>query len=113
MDIIKTPEYSEMQAIYMSMFSLHWFGNDISNKFALISLICYLKYKLSAKKPDVTHYQIIMKCGGENLPEDVVKALAVICSDFGYGCTEFPLFGLKDKQIPNKIKELLQNYLPF
>ena len=113
MDIITTPPYEKMQELYKKLFSLCYLGNSISNKFALISLVCYLQYKMSAKKPDITHYQIIKKCADPSIPEDFIKTLAVICSDFGYGCTEFPLFDLKDKEIPNKVKELLNSYLPF
>ena len=49
MDIITTPPYEEMQKIYNKYFSLNFLGNSISNKFALISLTCYLTYKLKAK----------------------------------------------------------------
>ena len=96
MDIITTPPYEEMQKIYNKYFSLNFLGNSISNKFALISLTCYLTYKLKAKKP-----------------EDLLKGLAVICSDFAYGCTEFLTFGIEDKKIPEKIKELLDSWIPF
>ena len=114
MDIINTPPYEEMQKIYSRYFSLGYLNVDINTKFALISLICYLKQKLSEKKPDVTHFQILKKInGGDLIPEDFLKGLAVICSDFGYGCKEFPTFGIEDKKIPNKIKEILLNWIPF
>ncbi len=116
MDIITTPPYEEMQRIYNANFSLKFLGDDISNKFALISLTCYITEKLKEKKPDVTHWSVlykINKTGGNQVPEDLLKGLAVICSDFGYGCTKFQTFELKDKEIPNKIKELLSNWVPF
>ena len=113
MDIIKKPHYEELQKIYNEYFTLSYLGHDINKKFALISLTFYLKYKLSEKKPDITHYQILKKIIGEQVPEDFLKSLAVICSDFGYQCSEFPTFGLEDKQIPAKIKEILNEWLPF
>lgn len=116
MDIITTPPYEEMQKVYDNMFSLKYLGNDITNKFALISLTCYLTEKLKEKKPDVTHWSVlykINKTGDNPVPEDILKALAVICSDFGYGCHKFPTFELEDKKIPGKIKELLSNWFPF
>ena len=113
MDIIKNPPYEELQKVYNEYFSLSYLGHDINKKFALISLTCYLKKKLSEKKSDVTHYQILKKIIGEQVSEDFLKGLAVICSDFGYQCTEFPTFGLEDKQIPAKIKEILQEWVPF
>ena len=56
MDIITTPPYGEMQKIYNKYFSLNLLGSDISNKFALISLTCYLTNKLKTKNQDVTHW---------------------------------------------------------
>lgn len=116
MDIITTPPYEEMQRIYNSYFSLKFLGEDISNKFALISLTCYITEKLKEKKPDITHWSVlykINKTGGNSVPEDLLKGLAVLCSDFGYGCSKFPTFELKDKEIPSKIKELLNSWVPF
>lgn len=91
-------------------------GNDINNKFALISLTCYITDKLKEKNPDVTHWSVlykINKIGNNPVPEDLLKGLAVICSDFGYGCTKFPTFNIEDKKIPTKIKELLNMWIPF
>ena len=113
MDIISNPPYEELQKIYDKYFSLKYFGTDISNKFALISLVCYVVYKLKAKSPDVTHWSVLKKLSKDTIPEDYLKGIAVICSDFSYGCTEFPTFGIEDKNIPSKIKELLLECLPF
>lgn len=116
MDIITTPPYEEMQAMYDKYFSLSFLGKNISNKFALISLTCYITEKLKEKKPDVTHWSVlykINKSGRNPVPEDLLKKLAVICSDFGYGCNDFPTFDLEDKKIPAKIKELLNEWIPF
>ena len=114
MDIITKPPYDQLQRIYSDYFSIGYLNtDDLGNKLALISLTCYLKYKLSQKKPDVTHYQILKKIIGDEVPEDFIKGLAVICSDFGYHCTKFPTFGLEDKQIPGKIKEILLMWVPF
>lgn len=112
MDIIRTPPYEEMQRIYNQYFSLGHFNADINTKFALIALVCHLVERLKEKKPDVTHYQVIRKLAGD-IPEDYIKGLAVICSDFAYGCKQFPTFGIEDKKIPAKIKEILSCWLPF
>lgn len=113
MDIINTPPYEEMQRLYSQYFSLGHINSDINTKFALISLVCYLTEKLKEKKPDVTHYQVLRKLSEGVVPEDTIKGLAVICSDFAYGCTEFPTFGIDDKNIPAKVKEILLKWLPF
>lgn len=113
MDIITTPPYEEMQRVYNQYFSLGHLNTDINTKFALISLICYLTWKLKEKKPDVTHYQVIRKLSEGMITEDQMKGLAVVCSDFSYGCTEFPTFGISDKNIPAKVKEILSSWAPF
>ncbi len=113
MDIINTPPYEEMQRLYSQYFSLGHINSDINTKFALISLVCYLTEKLKEKKPDVTHYQVLRKLSEGVVPEDTIKGLAVICSDFAYGCKEFPTFGIDDKNIPAKVKEILLKWLPF
>lgn len=113
MDIIKTPPYEEMQEIYSNLFSLDFLGSDINNKFALISLTCFITEKIKKQKPDWTHWKTLYEINRGTIPEDKLKGLAVICSDFGYGCTSFPTFGISDKDIPSKIKELLGKYIPF
>lgn len=105
--------YDEMQRCYSEFFSLGNITTDINTKFALISLICYLVKKLREKKPDVTFYQIVYKLGNELINEKYIKRLAIICEDFSYGCKEFPTFGIEDKKIPSKVKEILHNWLPF
>lgn len=113
MDIIETPPYAEMQRMYSRYFSLGFLNKDLNTKFALISLIGYLTDKVKSKRPDTTHYQIIRKIAGNDVEEDFVKGLAVVCSDFAYGCKSFPTFGIEDKNIPAKIKEILSDRLPF
>lgn len=113
MDIITTPPYEEMQRLYTKYFSLGYLTSDINTKFALISLICYLTDRIKSKKPDTTHYQVIRKIIGNGLSEDLIKGLAVVCSDFAYGCTQFPTFGIGDKDIPSKIKEIISSRFPF
>jgi hypothetical protein len=47
------------------------------------------------------------------LPDEFIKGLAIVCEDLSYDCTEFPTFGLKGKEIVNKIVEILRSYVPF
>ena len=107
-------KFQELEKIYKEHFSLGYFGNTLENKLALIGLICYVTYKAKLKTPDVTYYQVITKIVGNPLGmEEVIKALAIICEDFGYNCNEFPTFGLKGNEIISKIKELFNFYMPF
>ena len=107
-------KFSELQYLYKEHFSIGYMGKNLDSKLALISLICYVVYKFKQKKPDVTYYQVITKISdGVGLSESQICALAIICEDFGYGCTEFPTFGLKGNEIAAKIKELLLSEIPF
>ena len=47
------------------------------------------------------------------LPEEFLKGLAIVCEDFSYGCTEFPTFGISQKELIPKAKEILNTYMPF
>lgn len=113
MDIIKTPPYNDLKEIYNKYFSLGFLNVDINSKFALISLVGFLVDKLKQKKPDVTPYQVIKKIIGDDIPEDFIKGLSVIIEDFSYGCKTFPTFGIQPKEIPNTIKKILKDYIPF
>lgn len=113
MDIVTTPPYQDMQRLYNRYYSLGNLETDINTKFALISLIGYLTFKLRQKKPDVTAYKVIRKIVGDSLPEDFIKGVAIVVEDFSYNCESFPTFGIKDTEIPFKIKEILLNYVPF
>lgn len=111
-DTITTLPFDEMRTYYFNNYSLGNLGIDINKRFALISLICYLTYEFKKKKPDVTYYQVIRKID-EQLPEDYAKKLAILCEDFGYNCKTFPTFGVKPKEMPNTIKSILNEWLPF
>lgn len=106
--------FLELQRFYTEHFSLGYINTDIKEKFALISLICYVTYKTKMKNPDTTCYSVIMKVSqGLGIPDDFIKGLSIICEDFMYGCTEFPTFGVTGKDILKEIREILGKYLPF
>jgi hypothetical protein len=113
MDINNSISYNELRDYHNKHFSLSTLNVSITEKFALISLICYITKKLQAKVPDITYYKVIYKLSEGHIPENFIKGLAIICEDFAYHCDDFPTFDLQDKQIPNKIKEILVNWLPF
>lgn len=106
--------YKELKGFYNDYFAIGNLNVDITERFALISLICHTVKELKRKKPDVTYYQVVYKlCENSGYPEEFVNGLAIICEDFGYGCKEFPTFDLKGKAIIAKIKEILHSYMPF
>lgn len=106
-------DLEQLNKVYQKYFSLEYFGKDINNKFAIISLVSYITYKRSKKHPTWSNYDTLKVLGKGIISEDIINRLAVICEDFSYGCDNFITFGLTDKEIPNKVKELLSNHLPF
>lgn len=114
-------KYEELDRIYSENFSIGYLNppkkgeqTSFERKLILISLICAVTYKTQLKKPDVTHYQVIMKVSQRlGLPEEFIKGLSIVCKDFGYQCTEFPTFGLKGQEILKEIREILSTYIPF
>ena len=108
------PTFNNLKDIYTQYFSLGKIASDINEKFALISLIGYIVYNMKRKKPDVSYYEIVYKLSeGLGISDLEIKALAVIVEDFSYECTEFPTFGLKPKEMPGKIREILSKKMPF
>lgn len=107
-------EYRQMSELYTQYFSLGNIAADIKQKFALISLICYIVKDLQRKRPDVTFYQIVNKlCTGTGYTEDEIKGLAIVCESFAYGCVDFPTFNIKPADMAKTIKAILNKRLPF
>ena len=117
MDIWK-PTYDELESYYNDNFSLSGLDTDISNKFALISLICYLTAELRKNNPDVTCYKTIMAIVKKDNVNDqyfkFLRGLSVVCSDMMKHTKDYMTFDLKSsKDIINKVHEILNTWLPF
>ena len=111
---------SNIKTLQNINFSLGYFGKDITKKFALISLICYVTYKAQQKNSTITHSKVIkslIKQANLKLPkyliEELCFGLTKLCEDFSYGCTEFPTFEIQSNKIVDTIKEILREYSPF
>lgn len=103
-----------LEAIYNEYFNLGYINVDINTRFALIALICYIVKALKKKKPDVTYYQVVNKLAeGTGTTEDEVKGLAIMCENFGYGCTDIPTFGIKPADMSKTVKDILNKRMPF
>lgn len=108
------PTYKQLEVYYKRYFSTGHLAADINMKFALISLIGYIVYNMKKKNPDVSYYEVCNKLmEGLGFEEVNVKCLAIMAEDFSYGCTDFPTFGIKPKEMPEKIREILKKYMPF
>lgn len=104
----------ELKDFYSLYYSLGYLNTDINTKFGLIAMICHVTQKIQEKKPYITLEQVIDKLTKDlDLPERFIVGLGIVCEDFMYGCKEFPTFGIKDKDMPAKIRSILNTYLPF
>lgn len=110
------PTYDELRELYTKFFHLPMLGEDATDKLAFISLICHLIKTIQNKKPNTTCFDILKQLndkGNCGVKEEWLMGLSVICTEISYGCTNFPTFGLNDKEIPKKIVEFLKRWLPF
>ena len=112
--------YEEKVSFYVRNFSTGAFSSGkLSNKLALISLICLVTKKLREKDGNLTVKVVIEKILQRPLIitesfDSFLIGLSIICEDFLYQTTEIDNFGFTDsKQIIAKIKELLNEWFPF
>ena len=117
MDALKA-SYKEVEDFYRHNLSLCGLNTDISNKFALISLICFVTKQMKKKHPDTTCYQVVMKIVGDSIVDnyylDFLQGLSIVCEDFILHTTEFMTFDLTNsKDIINKIRDILNTWMPF
>lgn len=106
--------YKELCSFYTTYFGTGYLPNDINIKFALISLAGFIVTTMRKKNPDISYYRVLHKIAeGTGLTELEIKCLSIQCEDFAYGCTSFPTFGIKPKDMPAKIKEIMCKKLPF
>lgn len=108
-----TQPIESLRETYNAYFSLGHLNTDINTKFALISLINYLTQIVKKKNPFMTQYEVLKQIIKNEVPDAFCRSLAVVCEDFAYGCTQFPTFGIENKQIPAKVKEILLSWNPF
>ena len=112
--------YEEKFSFYVRNFSTGAFSSGkLSNKLALISLICLVTKKLREKDGNLTVKVVIEKILQRPLIvtesfDSFLIGLSIICEDFLYQTTEIDNLGFTDsKQIIAKIKELLNEWFPF
>ena len=116
MNDLQSISFEKVLAIYDKYFSLGYLNTDVSDKLACISLTCYLTNALREKGQKVNCYQVLLQVG-KDMPDLVkntfLKSLGVICEDLMYCCDAFPDFGIKPKEMPSIIRNLIDKYCPF
>ena len=116
MEQLRNISFEKLLVIYDKFFSLGYLNTDISDKLACISLTCYITNELRKKGKTINCYDtLLMVC--KDYPEDIknefLKSLGVMCESLMYGNSVFPDFGIKPKDMPNTIKNILKSYCPF
>ena len=112
--------YEEKVSFYSKNFSTGAFTSEkLANKLELISLLALTTKKLREKDVSLSVKNVIEKLLQRPLNENesfdyFLIGLSIICEDFLFGVKEIDNFGFTEsKQIINKIKELLNEWLPF
>lgn len=116
MNDLQNTSFEKLLAVYKKYFTLNYLNSNMGDKLACIALTCYITNELREKGQKVTCYDILLKVGkgfGQVEKDTFLKSLGVICEDLMYGCTTFPDFGVKVKDMPKQLQILLGNYVPF
>lgn len=112
-------DYTDKLQVHNRVFSLGTFDSpDLNEKLILISLVALVTRKMREKDPTATPLSILMKITGQIKDNSgfyqFLESLSIIVEDFSYGCTKFDTCGLTNSQdIINKIKEIINTWLPF
>ena len=116
--ILDSLEYADKLKVYSRIFSLGLLNVSLTEKMVLISLVGLVTQKMREKDPTITPLNVLLKITGQ-VPDNssyyqFLEGLSVLVEDISYGCTQFDPCGLKSSQeIINKIKEILNTWLPF
>lgn len=112
-------EYEDRRDVYQRTFSLGYLASEeMNDRLVLISLIALVYQKMKLKDKNITPLMVILKITGEKDKGSVyyqfLESLAIIAEDFSYGIKKIDACGLKTSaEIINKIKELLNTWIPF
>lgn len=112
-------DYFDKLSFYQRTLSLGNFNSiELNEKLILISLITLTYQKMKEKDVEITPLKILMKITGQIKDNSgfyqFLESLSIIVQDMSYGCTNIDACGFKNSQeIINKIKEILNTWIPF
>lgn len=121
-NIIKTlckASYEEKKYIYQKCFSLGSVNTkNMNDRLVLLSLLALVYKKMKLKNPNTTVLELLLKITGETKQNTMyynfLESVAIISEDFSYDIDKIDSCGMKTSQeIINKIKEILNQWLPF
>lgn len=116
MNELQNINFDKVCAIYKKYFSLNYLNSNMGDKLACIALTCYITNEVRKKGKKVSCYDVLLSVGksfGELEKKTFLKSLGAICEDLMYGCDSFLDFGIKPKDMPQTLKNLLDKYCPF
>ena len=116
---LEKASYEDKKLAYQSLYSIGYIlSESLNDRLVLISLVSLVCQKMKLKDPNTTPLEVLMKISGQKKDDSgfyqFLETLAIIVSDFSYGVKKIDTCGCKTSQeIINKIKELLNLWLPF
>ena len=111
--------YIDKQEVFSRIFSLGKFSSDdLNEKLVLVSLVALLTKQMRIQNPEITTLQLLLKLSGTIVDNSsyyqFLEGLSCLVEDALYGCTKIDACGCKTSQeVVEKIKNLLNNWLPF
>jgi len=111
--------YEEKRDVYQRTFTLGYLNSEeMNDRLVLISLLALVYQKMKLKEKDITPLKVLTKITGEKESDSVyfqfLETLAIIVEDFSYGMKKIDACGFKTSpEIINKIKEILNTWIPF
>ena len=112
-------DYTDKLSAYNKTFSLGKFQSDnMNDKLVLISLVALATKMIRVKDATMTPLKLMMSLTGQIKDNSgfyqFLESLSIIIEDMSYGCTTIDACGMKTSQeITNKIKEILDTWMPF
>ena len=112
-------EYTEKLSVYNKIFSLGNTNSDnMNDKLVLISLVALTTQKMREKDATITPLKLLMKITGQIKDNSgfyqFLESLSILVEDMSYGCKKIDTCGMETSQeIINKIKEILNTWIPF
>jgi hypothetical protein len=112
-------DYESRRGVYQRSFSLGYLSSEeMNDRLVLISLVALVHQKMQLKDKNTTPLAVLLKITGEKEPNSAyyqfLETLSIIVEDFSYGIKKIDACGLKTSpEIINKIKEILNTWMPF
>lgn len=115
---ISNLEYKEKLLLFKRCFGISNFGPDLNDTLILISLVALVTSKMRDKDPEVTPLRVLIKITNiydrTSAVYQMLENLSILVEDLTYNQIKIDNCGLKTSQeIINKIKTILDQWLPF